>query len=83
MFIRGYVEDNGRFRNDHEKMILSLNDSSDEGANEEDFEMSPYSFNDLLDTPNREDTEKEFPGKKTEVLVKQDLCYLFREGGKK
>ena len=51
------------------KKISSLNDSSDEGATEEDFDMSPYSFDELLDTPNHEEIEKEFSRKKTEVLV--------------
>ena len=50
-------------------MSFSLGNSSDEGANEEDFDMSPYSFDDLLDTPDREEIEKELSGKKTEVLV--------------
>ena len=50
-------------------MIHSSGNSSDEGANEEDFDMSPYSFDSLLDTPDREEIEKELSGKKTEVLV--------------
>ena len=51
-------------------MTLSLDDSNDEGSNDGgEFDMSPFSFDDLLDTPDCEEIKKELSGTKTEVLV--------------
>ena len=50
-------------------MTVSLDDSSDKVSDAVDFDTSLYSFDNLLDTPDREEFGKEFSGKKTEVLV--------------
>ena len=48
---------------------MSLDDSSDEGSDAVDFNMSLYNFDNLLGAPDREEIEKELSGKKTGVLV--------------
>ena len=50
-------------------MTLFLNNSCDEGSNEEDFDVGPYSFDDLLDTSKRKETKKKLSRKRKEVLV--------------
>ena len=47
-----------------------LSESNGEGSEHEAaFNMDAYAFDDLLDTPNCEDIEKELAGKLTEVLA--------------
>ena len=65
-----WLGNKGRFRSDRDKkMPVSSDGSSDERSNAVDFDMSPYSFDNILNTPDREEIDKELSGKKTEVLV--------------